>query len=85
MTTKFTAPDGRYTVIRRPSMHTPLPLHVQVISDTDPHPYIAEQYNADGTVQDGLTLTASSKELLIAAVRERGWKVEQLTECAFDE
>ncbi len=53
---------------------------IRSISSTDPQPYVAANFNADGMLVGGKTCTAAEVARLMAKARESGFEVSETTE-----
>ncbi len=80
MATKITAPNGRYSIIdsRNSELATKYAASISSQSSTEAQPWVAVNFNADGTVVGGRTMQESLRTVTIEKSRASGLVVEEI-------
>ena len=79
MEKKITIPDGRYTILTAHDQEHRFGDKIKHISSTEAQPYIAANFDANGTCVGGCTMQSSATDLLLSKAQQNGWQIDILS------
>ena len=79
MEKKITIPDGRYTILTTRDQEHRFGGNIKHISSTEAQPYIAANFDANGTCVGGCTMQSSATDLLLSKAQQNGWQIDILS------
>jgi hypothetical protein len=78
MATRITTPNGKFSIITNRDQESRFEGKINHVSSTEPQPYIAANFSADGVCVGGRTMQQSYYTYMLEAAKKAGWMIEEI-------